>query len=122
MSDRENFATYATAERFTSSVYTDLLKYIQKKTKPKLDLKKQSRLTYTLSYVLVAFQLNRTYLSLQIRQHLINHALRDSRIRLLQSLYRLTSLLTRQQPRPIQLQHQADTSMYLHPMYPSHLA
>ena len=33
MSDWENFATYATAERFTSLVYTDLLKYIQKKTK-----------------------------------------------------------------------------------------
>ena len=30
MSDRENFATYTTAERFTSLVYIDLLKYIQK--------------------------------------------------------------------------------------------
>ena len=31
MSNGENFATYTTAERFTSLVYVDLLKYIQKR-------------------------------------------------------------------------------------------
>lgn len=38
MSDRENFATYTTAERFTSLVYIDLLKYIQKKTKNLIEI------------------------------------------------------------------------------------